>query len=130
MSINSKEALENATRQQYYGRDVAWHFHLSYKIECGLEKLASLMEKQRRAAVRRKMKEMWKVGERVQTQHGSAIVIKNIFLYNTFSMGGWIQTDVRFDNPPESSLQNGKTDSYPYIGHYNQIFLEKETSDV
>ena len=85
------------------------------------------MEQQRRFAIRRTLKEMWKVGDRVMTQHGQATVVKNIFLYQTSAMGGWIQTDVRYDNPPEPGLQNGKTDSYPYIGHYNQIFLEAES---
>lgn len=120
----AEKAITNAPRSQYYGREVPWYFHLSYKIQCQVERLARLLERQRKAMVRHTMKEMWKVGQRVKTQYGLATVVKNTTYYNTFGMGGFIQTDVRYDTPPEPGLQNGKTDQYPYIGHYNQIFLE------
>lgn len=117
--INANEAIANAPKSQYYGRNVAWYFNLSRKIERFLEKLARSMEAYRKFMVRRTMKEMWKIGEHVQTDHGTGVVIKNTFLYNTFAMGGWIQTDVRYDTAPKEAT------SYPHVGHYNQIFLER-----
>jgi len=118
--INPKEAIENAPINQYYGHKTPWYFRLSYKIERGFEKLAWFMEQQRRLHVRHIMKEMWKVGDRVITHHGKGVVIKNVYLYNTHGMGGWIQTDVRYDGAPIDAT------SYPDVGHYNQVFLEKE----
>jgi hypothetical protein len=124
VSIDTKQAIAEATRAQYYGRETPWQFHLSYKIERGLERLARLLERHRKAMVRRAMKEMWPIDQRVMTNRGPATVIKNRLLYNTFGMGGWIETDVRYDTPAEQPSHQQIND-YPYIGHYNQIFLER-----
>lgn len=118
--IDTKQAIENAPRSHYYGRQVPWYFHLSLKIERWLNKFSRLLEDQRKLSVRRTMKEMWPVDTRVVTDHGKGTVVKNTYLYNTFAMGGWIETDVRYDGAPITAT------SYPDVGHYNQIFLEAE----
>jgi hypothetical protein len=117
--IDCDLAMAKASRQQYYGRSMPWHMTVSYKIGGILKNIAYSLEKGRKHTVRLTMKEMWPVGTRVFTNHGDGTVIENTLLYNTYGMGGYIETDVRYDNAPVDA-----PNKYPYVGHYNQIFLE------
>jgi hypothetical protein len=119
--IDTKQAIATAPRSQYYGRSVPLHMTISYHVGRALERMARMFDAERRWMVRRTMKEMWVVGSRVSTAHGNGVVIKNTLLLNTFSMGGYIQTDVRYDSAPADA-----PNEYPHVGHYNQIFVEAE----
>lgn len=120
--IDAKQAISTAPRKEYYGHRMPWYMTLSYQIERSIDKISHGLDKSRGLIVKCTMKEMWPVGSRVTTYHGNGTVIKNTLLFNTFHMGGFIQTDVRYDGAPLDATQ------YPDVGHYNQIFLEREIS--
>jgi len=125
--IDTKKAIHEAKRSEYFGRvKLTKSMVLSEWFERFLLEITPSFRQYRKNKINRTLKYMWDVGDRVITSQGGATVVRNYKSIDSDGMGGFIQTDVRFDNPPEPNLQTGNINSYPYIGHYNQIFLERE----
>lgn len=119
--IDTKKAIKDARRSQYFGRvKLTYSMILSERFEKALAKITPSFRQYRKNKIDRTLKYMWQVGDRVTTAHGNGTVISNYKAIDSDGMGGFIQTDVRYDTaPPEAT-------SHPDVGHYNQIFLERE----
>ena len=125
--IDTKQALTDSTRSQYFGKSKqTLLMKLSFKLEYSVKRLLRFLPEWRYAKIDRTLQHTFEVGERVSTRHGGATVISSEKAIASNGEDGFISVNVRFDTPPEPSLQNGKIDRYPYIGSYNQIFLERE----
>lgn len=119
------QRLKDAKRSEWCDREkLPWWIKASYRAEIVIRRLPSLMERQRHNAIERTLQFMFSEGDHVATPHGPGTVVHMYKAVNTNGMGGFVQVDVRYDTSPSDAT------SYPHVGHYNQIFLDKELHNV
>ena len=119
--IDTKQAIKDAKRSEYFGRSKqTLLMKASFKFEYSIKHLLNFLPQWRHNKVERTLTHLFEVGERVNTYHGAGTVIKSYKSIASNGEDGFVSVDVRYDTAPADAT------SYPDVGHYNQIFLERE----